>query len=539
VSALGRLGPVPDRAGLPVAFQGGEVLRRAQFDLAVGGMARRLSGCSRIVLACRDSWAFAVGLMGGLAAGAEVALPANDLPATLASLDGLVVDDGFEAAPAPWDAALPADARLLFHTSGSTGEPKTITRTLAQMSAEIDALDRLWGAATDGAATLATVPHQHAYGLVFKLLWPLAAGRPFHAARHELWEEILDALPAGAVLVTSPAHLARMGGLAPLAPARRPRMVLSAGAPLSAEAASEARRVLGVAVTEIYGSTETGAVATRSRHGADPAWTPLPSYRVASSAEGLLRVDSAAATADLADRVVMEGDGGFRLLGRADRIAKIDGKRVALDEVERALASCPQVAAAAAVVLDDPDPVLAALVVPSEAGRAELERLGAFRMGRALRRGLSDRLEAAGLPRRWRFVDDLPVGPMGKCLPQDLRALFRESPCQPEILAEQRDEDKITLTLSIPKNLRWFQGHFPGRPILPGVVQLDWAVQFARLPLGVELAAATQFQIKFKAVIEPGDVLDLELRHDVARGRLAFAYRRGGQECSSGTVYLP
>ena len=96
----------------------------------------------------------------------------------------------------------------------------------------------------------------------------------------------------------------------------------------------------------------------------------------------------------------------------------------------------------------------------------------------------------------------------------------------------------VELELDIQPGLLWFEGHFPDAPILPGVVQIDWAVQFARLHLGLDLPAAREFQIKFKAMILPGDSVTLALRHDAAKGRLGFEYRRGDTVCSIGTVFL-
>lgn len=96
----------------------------------------------------------------------------------------------------------------------------------------------------------------------------------------------------------------------------------------------------------------------------------------------------------------------------------------------------------------------------------------------------------------------------------------------------------VELDLLIKPDLLWFQGHFPDSPILPGVVQLDWVVQFARNHLRIELPAAREFQIKFKAVIVPLNALTLSLRVDAAKNRLNFDYRRGSDVCSIGTVFL-
>lgn len=109
----------------------------------------------------------------------------------------------------------------------------------------------------------------------------------------------------------------------------------------------------------------------------------------------------------------------------------------------------------------------------------------------------------------------------------------------PTILARrEHGETGVALDLRIPPDLLWFQGHFPGLPILPGVVQVDWAVELARTLLGLDLVAAPQFQVKFKAVIRPDDRLTLILIHDEVKGRLALEYRRGDEICCVGQVFL-
>src|SRR5580658_8138584 len=98
--------------------------------------------------------------------------------------------------------------------------------------------------------------------------------------------------------------------------------------------------------------------------------------------------------------------------------------------------------------------------------------------------------------------------------------------------------DGITLELNLPDDLPCFQGHFPGFPVLAGVIQLDWVMRLGAAHLGCGQISATDFRIKFMRVIVPGNPLTLTLDFDEARHRLDFVYRVGGVIASRGRVTL-
>ncbi len=420
----------------PVARRGGEAISYARFAAEAAGLAAeaKMSGWRRVALLTQDSYRFALGLFGLMHGGCEVVLPPNHQPGTIEALRGsfdLVVDDARLSGVRPREDRLdPVDAKncaLAFFTSGSTGVPKRILKSLAMFEREAQTLNALWGGEGE---VFATVPHQHVYGLSFKIMASLAAGRPFRAETAEAWETLLAGLTANAVVVSSPAHLARMAGLSALPPDRRPARVFSAGAPLSTEAAHEARRVLGVLPTEIFGSTETGAIATRRQESEDTAWQLLPGLAMRTDRNGrlsLLTPFVGNEWIETADLVAPAGD-GFRLLGRADRVVKIEGRRVDLNAMEEALVNLPEVAAAAVIWLPGEDGRLGAAIVPSAEGRAQMARLGKFRFGRLLRAGLADKLEPASTPRLWRFVEALPSAELGKRRDRDILNLFADAP---------------------------------------------------------------------------------------------------------------
>ncbi|WP_322399994.1 AMP-binding protein [Massilia luteola] len=547
------------RAGEPVRHAA--LLARIRSWAALG----RRAGTGPVALHHEDSLEFAAALVGAWLAGKTVWLAADVLPATCAALAGRVdafwgdfpaacaprvpADADGAGADAAWRAPVPDFPALVVFTSGTTGAPVPIPKRFAQLTSELDALEAQFGAALGDADVVATVSHQHIYGLLFRILWPLAAGRPLHAARHEFPETLAPALAVRpAVLLASPAHLKRLpahldwdGAAAHL------RAVFSSGGMLETEAARHAAALLGRAPIEVYGSSETGGIAWRQRTaGADEGWTPLPGVAWRAGADGLLAVRSAqAGTGDwqtLADRVE-EADGGrFVLRGRADRIVKIEEKRISLDAIEAALLAGGLVREAR--VLAGPDAgrgrqVLAAFVVPSDAGRAALAEGGKSALNARLRAQLASGLEAVALPRRWRYLDALPVDARGKTTAAQLLALLDPAPARPRdpaVRVLERDAARVLLELTVPADLLYFDGHFAVAPVLPGVVQVDWAIRYGAQYLGCAGAFAGIQALKFQQMIRPEQPVRLELSRDAAKGSLAFRYFSAAGAHASGRI---
>jgi len=431
-----------------VALRDGAAISLARLRGETAHNAQRLGalGLRRALLLCEDGYSFIVGFLSLLRIGADIVLPPNLQSGTIAALadrfDALVTDrdpaDGGARAltiepaePSARPLSLdPSRSRIDFFTSGSTGAVKRIEKSAALLEREAAMLECAWGERLGDAVIFGTVSHQHIFGLAFRVIWPLLAGRRFDGTVYFAWETLLAALSGGAGIVSSPAHLTRLGGLSPLTEALRPRLVFTAGAPLPAAAAVECAAIFGRPPIEIFGSTETGAFAWRS--GSEPSpWRPLPGVDVSCSDAGLLRVRSpgvaGAVWCELADRIAPTTDGGFRFEGRADRIVKVEGKRVSLQRLEQDLLALPWVDGAAVMPLAADRPILGAVVALSPSGEAELAQLGKFRFERALRRALAATQEAAALPRRWRFVARLPIDGMGKCRSADVLALLEVS----------------------------------------------------------------------------------------------------------------
>ena len=498
---------------------------------------------SDVALFFEDAVAFSAALWGAWHAGKTPVLASDAQPHTLdclmpsvqacaGDLPGALQPVATDEMPSLPELDMQACQVVMF-TSGSTGQPERIVKKLAQLDAEVHALQAAFADAGSAAwQVVATVSHQHIYGLLFRILWPLSAGRALGSQMLRYPEEVLDALsqhPA-CVLVSSPAFLSRLPAhLAWETAAAHVLRVFSSGGPLSAEASAHARGLLGQSPTEVFGSSETGGIAWRRRAEHGEIWQLLPGVQVRVQDDGTLAVRSAhLADAQTwwttADRAAIGVDGqSFVLQGRADRVVKIAEKRVSLTAVEQALQSLPWVQQAKAVALETPG-TLARIGVVLELtalGWQQLQEVGRRAMGEALRQHLSSYVERVALPRSWRYVVQMPVNAQSKTTQHDLLQLFNPSIPQPQWL--ERTSDCATAQLHVDAKLRVLEGHFPQGTLVPGVAQLQWVVHLGQQAFGLVPRFVRAEVLKFQQPILPGDAVQVQLQWDATRQRLQFA----------------
>ncbi len=570
---------------------------------------RKSNAAANIAIHCQSTRLFLIALAASWLVRGTPVLPASDRRGYLdeiANSFDLFLDDAAIAAilaePEPpltshvniatltQNIPAPETCLATFYTSGSTGAPKAISKTLAQLEAEMALQTPLWQADLTAACRIwGLVSHQHIYGLLFRVIWPVMVEVPFMARQARFWEDIMPDLGTGDIIIASPAHLQRLHP--DLAHAKRPARIFCSGGPLDPKSAELAQAALGIWPTEILGSTETGGIAWRQQSSPNTPWQPLPDVQTGQNAEGCLMVAAPHIDGDTwyhtADRVafdpasgnVASGQTRFRLLGRADRVIKVEGKRISLDRVETHLRHHDWVEQAVALLPNESDHRLGAIVVLTPQGQHHLQEQGAFQTGRILRSHISNYEEAAALPRRWRFVETLPTDSQGKKPLHLLRALFskpaspaatttatpattssmapeqlssRPAPVAPTapvapaasnipallpgIVMRSQENDTALLTLHLSADMLYFQGHFPGSPVLPGVVQLHWAVHYARDAFDIVITPFEVTQLKYRKVITPDDEIHLQLTHDAARSQVKFTYSGTDADYSSGII---
>lgn len=416
-------------ADAPVIRQAGEAISTAEFVAGVAAWRKRLPAVRYIINLCESRHGFATMLAAALAKDQVTLLPPDAREATLRALcrhyeSVAVVADAalpsvdvpvcrwtpYETVPAAEpDLRFPDDrVAVIVHTSGSTGEPQPHARTWGALVRHARAVGaRLNGRLAGVDKVVATVPSQHMYGLENAIMLPLQHGLAMYAARPFFPADVAAALRGGAsLLVTTPIHLKSLVA----ADTGSARLVLSSTAPLTDELAQRAESALGAPVIEIYGSTETGVIATR-RTAADSVWQLLDGLRLQPECDRILLEDIDAGTiVELHDTLELLGGDRFRLGPRNRDLVKVAGKRASLAALNAALLAVPGVEDGAFVAppasVDQSGSRLTAFVVAPDIAEADI--LAALRQS----------IDPVFLPRPLIKVESLPRNAVGK-LPWD------------------------------------------------------------------------------------------------------------------------
>lgn len=450
------------------------------------------------------------------------------------------------------DAALisPDKPLISLYTSGSSGTPKLVEKSLRQIEAEVNTLEQLWGEGVGQSVIVGSVSHQHIYGLLFRLIWPLLSGRTIYSEILTYPEELHGVLTKleSSVLVSSPSQLSRLPeSIDWKALQGKVNGVFSSGAPLNKEHSLNARKLLGVDVIEVLGSTETGGIAYKTEDGdKDSYWTALPGVQITQDQDsGAMQLISAhlpdKQLYQTTDKIELTADGnGFFLQGRNDRIVKIEGKRLSLDEMESALVKHQYIKSCRIITFTESREIVAVAATLTAKGKDFLVDKGKFKLNKQLIAFLRDSFENVLMPRKWRYVAELPINAQGKFEYERLIKLFAESekPKFPEVIESVIDQDKVSLQIYIPNDLYYFDGHFPGTSILPGVVQLTWVAYFAKEYFQIDVVSKQLDAIKFQNVIAPGSNASLDLVYNRDKSNVAFKYFSGETKFSSGRMKL-
>ena len=418
--------------------------------IAACGLAAQIAGSSTVCNLCDSRLGFLVVWLACLRSQALQLLPPSSGRADLSALlrinaDPVVVVDNEAALSAEWRArarclvwtpptrttddeislswSVDWDAECVrLYTSGSTGDPEPQAKTLGQLArgAQLLAarLEQDIGGGLDSLGTLiCSVPPQHMFGFEASVMLPLISGIAVVDRQPLLPADVGAAFEQcrnGAAWITTPLHLRSVQRANEKLP--NCRAVVASTMPLEPKVAVEAERAIGAPVVEIYGSTETGAIATR-RTASEQRWRPLSGVSLALHQEGC-SVKGAHFTSpqQVADRVAIHDDGSFELRGRKADLIKVAGRRASLAGLNQLLQQLPG--------LED-----GVFYLPST--QSPTERLILIHAGQILDRAAAEawlraRIDPVFLPRAFIAVDRLPRASTGKIARAALDEIYED-----------------------------------------------------------------------------------------------------------------
>ena len=321
------------------------------------------------------------------------------------------------------------ETKIFMFTSGSTGKPKSVLQRLTEFELDNEFIFSLWGDEFLKRKLVATLSQHHIYGLLFSAMLPFAAGIPFRRFRIEFPTEFEKLTDESYFIVAVPAFLKRTVEVEEKLNLKSPFITTSGGV-LLPEVAKKTEEVFGFWPMEVYGSTETSGIAYRqSKNG--PEWTPFANAQISKNEEGCLNIKSPyikdPAGFQTADLVDIYDDGRFLLKGRADSIVKIEEKRISLTEVENRLLQTGLVKDVCVVAMSDRRQYLAAALVFNDKGKEKFKDWKKFDINMFFHDYLLDFFENVVLPKKWRYLDELPMDLQGKKKKLDIQALFTKN----------------------------------------------------------------------------------------------------------------
>ena len=423
-----------------IAYRCGVPVTARQFLAQARQVAERMPAGQHVLNVCADRYNFSVGLAASLMTRRVSLLPSTHTAEVIGQLatfapDAFCLTDDLRcdidlpkvyypqrlpAIDGDWvvpEIPMSQLAAIVF-TSGSTGMPLPYKKTWGRLALSIrNGAPRL--GLLDGRSHIlvGTVPPQHMYGFESTVLLALLSGNAFCAERPFYPADIaerLAAAPMPRTLVTTPVHLRTLLASKVELPALE--LIVSATAALDQGLAQQVETQYRTRLLEIYGSTETGQIATR-RTAESAAWRLWPDVRLSGANEAVFAQGGhLEQVTPMCDVIEIIGDHEFLLHGRTADLVNVAGKRSSFAYLNAQLNAIGGVTDGAFFLSN------------AATGSTGVARLGAAVVapgisGAALMEQLRQRIDPVFLPRPLILVDQLPRNATGKLPQQALQEL--------------------------------------------------------------------------------------------------------------------
>jgi 3-hydroxyacyl-[acyl-carrier-protein] dehydratase len=103
---------------------------------------------------------------------------------------------------------------------------------------------------------------------------------------------------------------------------------------------------------------------------------------------------------------------------------------------------------------------------------------------------------------------------------------------------EQTGADRLCATITTEADAPWYDGHFPGKPVLPGVAQLEMVAELISTLLGRPVFVDSISRVKFRKLIVPGELLEIQVSRDDRKKGYVFQITNRQENVSSGILTI-
>jgi acyl-coenzyme A synthetase/AMP-(fatty) acid ligase len=417
----------------PIAYRNGAAITVAQYLADVKSCADKLPAAQHVLLACQDRYAFAVGFGAALMREQISLLPSTHTEELIAKLavtyphTYCLTDETdcsiklpqtniskwlLQASPLT-DLKIPhfpiEQIAALVFTSGSTGLPIAHKKTWGKLVINVQSEGKRLGViAGSGYTIIGTVPPQHMYGFESTVLISMQnactfeSSKPFYPADIE---RVVSHTPRPRALITTPFHLRTL--ITELQSPARIDLLVSATAPLAVSLAVLAEQKITDKLLEIYGSTETGQLATR-RTSETYDWTAFDGIQISQKEDKFFASgDQIEGVVEINDRLELKAD-NFVLHGRTVDMVNIAGKSTTLGYLNHQLLSIADVEDGVFFTQSEKDEGLGNTTRLAAVVVAPLHTLESLQLE------LRKRIAPAFFPRPLKLVESLPRNATGK-----------------------------------------------------------------------------------------------------------------------------
>lgn len=419
------------------------------------------------------------------------------------------------------DFSIDENAVFFLKTSGSSGVAKVVKKQLLDMILEAKMLAKSfeWG-----DEFIASVSHQHLFGLTFKIFLPLVLERKIEPNFLNYPEFIYEQELENKTLISSPTILKALLQNPKKLELQKLKNIVCAGGVLDEKSDKELRQICHL--INIYGSTETGVVARDIGFGMeifDEVEAKICQTLVVSSPWC-----KEYQTSDLVEICQNK----LKFFGRSDRVIKLNEKRISLDALENFIKNIDLIDDCVAG-FDEKSGKIYTILELSELGKSEFYQNGKKGITTILKNNL--KFEYQNSIRHFKIVSKIPRNSQGKFAKSDFDELLNSKE-KFEFKLIEKSSTSAKFSAFVSYGLFYFSGHFMDFPLVPGFIQLEAICELARSLNLTYSDFKTYEAIKFSGFLRPGEMAIFEL--EIKNNKLYFTIKNGEKICSSGRICI-